>query len=205
MAVPRDIIDSLESVLSVYFSGVRHNLRAAFILCDGLVELTCKAKAESSGWQPVHINFVPLLKLGQVQLDPANVPLGKRCEDNHKVRNKMHHVNAAATVDARRCADAILDAVECINHCYPNANTDFNDVLKIALRVVRLFSSTGNGQHQTDFQNKMSDYMWRTQQNKRNPRMDETIIKPGMRKHWWLVVFDSSSDVETILNEIGAR
>jgi hypothetical protein len=50
----------------------------------------------------------------------------------------------------------------------------------------------------------MNDYTWRNQQNKRNPRTDETIIKPGMRKHWSLVLFDSPSDIEAILNEIGA-
>jgi hypothetical protein len=204
VAAPRDIVDALESVISVYFSGCRHNLRSAFILCDGLIELTCKAKAESSGWHPVQINFTPLLKLAQVALDPATVPLGKRCEDSHKVRNKMHHVNAAATVDARRCADAITDAVACIDHCFPNASNDFADALKIALRVVRLLSSLGNGQHQTDFTNKMNDYRWRTQANDRKPRTDEYIIKPGLRRHWSIVIFDSAPDIETILNEIGA-
>lgn len=114
----------------------------------------------------------------------------------------MHHVNAAATVDARRCADAILDAVECIDHCFPNASAEFSDALKIALRVVRLFSSSGSGRHQTDFMGRMNDYRWRTQN--RSPRTDETIIKPGMRKNWSLVIFDATSDIETILNEIGA-
>src|ERR1700682_2451126 len=99
MAAPRDIVDALECVLSVYFSGVRHNLRAAFILCDGLVELTCKAKAEAGGWTVTQTNFAPLLKLPQVSLDPGSVALGKKCDDSHRVRNKMHHVNAAATVD----------------------------------------------------------------------------------------------------------
>jgi hypothetical protein len=32
MPAPRDIIDSLECVISVYFSDVRHKHRAAFIL-----------------------------------------------------------------------------------------------------------------------------------------------------------------------------
>lgn len=204
MAAPRDIVDALESVISIYFSGCRHNLRAAFILCDGVVELTCKSKAESGGWQPSQINFTPLLKLTQVALDPASVPLGKRCEDSHKVRNKMHHVNAAATVDARRCADAIVDAVACIDHCFSSASADFSDPLKIAMRVVRLLSSSGNGQHQTDFANKMNDYRWRTQSSDRKPRIDEHIIKPGLRKHWSLVIFDSPADIEAILNEIGA-
>jgi hypothetical protein len=43
MAAPRDITDALEGVVSIYFSDVRHKLRAAFILRDELVEMSCKA------------------------------------------------------------------------------------------------------------------------------------------------------------------
>jgi len=38
MSAPRHIVDALESVLTVYFSNCRHKERAAFILCDELVE-----------------------------------------------------------------------------------------------------------------------------------------------------------------------
>ena len=48
----------------------------------------------------------------------------------------------------------------------------------------------------------MNDHRWRTLN--RAPRTDETIIKPGIRRHWSLVVFDSASDIEAILNEFGA-
>lgn len=47
MSTPPEIIDALESVLEIYFSGVRHRERAAFILCDNLVEMTCKTKAKA--------------------------------------------------------------------------------------------------------------------------------------------------------------
>lgn len=43
MTAPRDIVDSLECVLSIYFSGVRHNLRSAFILCDETVEVALRS------------------------------------------------------------------------------------------------------------------------------------------------------------------
>lgn len=46
MSTPPEIIDALESILEIYFSGVRHRERAAFILCDNLVEMTCKTKAK---------------------------------------------------------------------------------------------------------------------------------------------------------------
>lgn len=46
MPAPVAITDALESVLDIYFSGVRHRERAAFILCDNLVEMACKTKAQ---------------------------------------------------------------------------------------------------------------------------------------------------------------
>lgn len=201
MSAPRDIVDSLESVLSIYFSGVRHNLRSAFILCDGLVELTCKGRAESAGWAPQHINFTPLLKLGQVRLDPANGGIGKKCEDSHKVRNKMHHVNAAATVDSQRCADAILDAVDCIEHCFPGSVAAFDDRLKVAIRVVRLYSAAGNGRHRSEFETAMNGHAWRTRDNP--PKKSEVVVSPGIRRNWGLVIFDSTADIEAILNRVG--
>jgi hypothetical protein len=46
MSTPPEIIDALESVLEIYFSGVRHRERAAFILRDNLIEMTCKSNAK---------------------------------------------------------------------------------------------------------------------------------------------------------------
>ena len=46
MEIPQAIADSLESVVEIYFSGVRHRERAAFILCDNLVEMACKSRAK---------------------------------------------------------------------------------------------------------------------------------------------------------------
>lgn len=202
MAAPRDIVDALESVLGVYFSGVRHNLRAAFILCDGLVELTCKGKVESHGIALGEIKFKPLLKHPHVALDPSNGGIGAKCEDHHKLRNKMHHVNAAATVDAQRCADAILDAVDCIEHCFPGAKAALDVKLKVALRVVRLYSALGTGPLRNDFQTEMNNHPWRTRKNP--PRVEQVVVSPGLRTLWGLVIFDSTAVIETILNRIGA-
>lgn len=202
MAAPRDIADSLECVLSVYFSGVRHNLRAAFILCDGLVELTCKAKVETHGVQLNRINFPSLLKHQHVGLDPTSGGVGKKCHDSHLVRNKMHHVNAAATVDTRRCADAILDAVDCIEHCFPGAGAALDDRVLVALRVVKIYSSQGDGTIRGNFEDQMSRYGWRPRPNA--PRVNEIVVSPGRRSNWGLVMLDAYADIETILNRIGA-
>lgn len=57
MTAPRDIVDSIECVLSVYFSGVRHNLRAAFILRDETVEVTLRAKIKQRVHNLGQMNF----------------------------------------------------------------------------------------------------------------------------------------------------
>jgi len=120
MSAPRDIADSLESVISTYFSDVRHKLRAAFILQDELVEMSCKAKARVAHPTLGRITFVPLLKLPAVGLDPTTTALGATLERNHDIRNQLLHGNAAFTVDDQHCADAILDTVQTIEHCFPN-------------------------------------------------------------------------------------
>jgi hypothetical protein len=46
MPAPRHIVDSLECVLTIYFSNCRHKERAAFILCDELAEVTCRERVK---------------------------------------------------------------------------------------------------------------------------------------------------------------
>jgi hypothetical protein len=100
------------------------------------------------------------------------------------------------------CADAIIDGVACIEHCFPGASAAFPDRLRVALRVIRIYSTAGNAAHRPAFQDGMLRYRWRTQQ--RQPRVDETIVQPGMRNYWGLVIMDSIPDIEAILNRIGA-
>jgi len=50
----------------------------------------------------------------------------------------MQHNNPAATVDPRYCADAIIDASEVIEHCFPGTKAALPDRLKVTIRVVRL-------------------------------------------------------------------
>ncbi len=46
MPSPREIIDTFEAIMDVFTSNIRHRERVAFILCDNLVELACKTKAQ---------------------------------------------------------------------------------------------------------------------------------------------------------------
>jgi hypothetical protein len=202
MSAPRDIVDALECVLSVYFSGVRHNLRAAFILCDEAVEVTMRARIKAAVPTLGKMSFPQLCDHAESGLAYRTHALGKKLYATHTTRNNMQHSNAAATVDAQHCADAILDAVECIEHCFPGAKAAFEDKIKVALRVVRVYSAQGTGTHRTQFQDGMSRHPWRTQQ--RQPRVHETIVQPGLRSHWGLVIMAEVAEIETILNRIGA-
>lgn len=160
MAAPRDIVDTLESVVSIHFSDVRHRVRAAFILADELVEMCCKALAVTANPTLGHIKFHDLLAHPAVKLDAKTAVLGMTLLRNHDTRNKMQHVNAAFTVDDQHGADAILDAVAAIDHCFAMASAGFPEPLKIALRVVRLHSSQGNLRLRGDFEDEMRHHRW---------------------------------------------
>ena len=144
MTAPRDIVDALESVVSIFFSDVRHKSRAAFILTDELVEMCCKALAVAANPTLGHIKFHDLLAHPAVRLDSKSITLGTTLRRNHDTRNKMQHVNAAFTVDEQHCADAILDAVMAVEHCFPGTGSSLTDPMRVALRVIRLHSSQGD-------------------------------------------------------------
>jgi hypothetical protein len=118
MPAPRHIVDALESVLSLYFSNCRHKERAAFILSDELVEVTCREKVKLRHQNLGRIGFHGLVTHAEVGLS-VTAGLGKSVYDCHNTRNDMQHNNPAATVDAQHCADAIIDPVEVIEQLPP--------------------------------------------------------------------------------------
>ena len=198
MPAPREIVDALESVLGIYFSDVRHRERAAFILCDELVEMSCKLRArEHNHTFNMRCTFNVAWNAPGVALPPAT--LGASIQASRNTRNNMQHSSAAATVDDQHCADAILDAVQVIDHCWPNASVnDLRGWMKCALRIVRLYSSNGNAQQRVEFEDSMRDGTWRAA--KRQPRINEFVIRPGLRGYWSLVMIQSQSQVESILD-----
>jgi len=202
MAAARHIVDALESVLSLYFSNCRHKERAAFILCDELVEVTCREKIKQSvrnlGW----MQFRNLLSHPAIGLDIRAPGLGKSVFDCHKTRNDMQHNNPAATVDGQHCADAIVDAVDVIEHCFPGAKAALPDKLKVTLRVVRLYSQHGDPHQQREFGDAMQTHPWRG--SRERVRQDEVIVSPGHRANWGLVLPSEYARIEAILNRIGA-
>jgi hypothetical protein len=202
MAAPRHIVDALESVLSLYFSNCRHKERAAFILCDELIEVTCREKVRLRHPNLGRINFHGLLTHQEVGFDVTVPGLGRSIYDCHNTRNDMQHNNPAATVDGQHCADAIIDAVEVIEHCFPGARAALPEKLRVTLRVVRLFSQHGDPRQQTEFGDAMQTNQWRG--NRERARQDEVIVAPGPRANWGLVIPSEYARVEELLDRVGA-
>jgi hypothetical protein len=201
MAAPRDIIDALESVTSLYFSDVRHKQRAAFILTDELVEMCCKALALKANPHLGHIKFHQLLSHPAVQFNVKNESLEKTLLRNHDTRNKMQHVNAAFTVDDQHCADAILDAVAAIEYCFPGTIGILTESMNVSLRVIRLHSSSGNLRLRGQFEDEMRRHRWNG--INRQAKISEPPVPVGIRRHWSLVIPAEYATVEAILNRIG--
>lgn len=201
MTAPRHIVDSLESVLSLYFSNCRHKERAAFILCDELVEVSCRERIKQTVGNLGNMAFRSLLTHATVGFNITVPGLGKSVYDCHKTRNDMQHNNPAATVDGQHCADAIIDAVEIIEHCFPGAKAALPDKLKVTLRVVRLLSRHGDARQQTEFGNAMHSNQWRGIRER--ARQEEVIVAPGARANWGVVIPSEYAQVEALLNHVG--
>lgn len=134
-----------------------------------------------------------------VSLDPND--LGARVQASRNTRNTMQHASAAATVDDRHCADAILDAVDVVVHCWPDALASFPAWVLCGLRAVWLHSSKGDAYKVTDFEVQMHAMAWRI--DGRRPRSNETIIEPGRRPFWHLVMSQNPAQVALLLDALG--
>ncbi len=201
MATPPEIIDALESILEIYFSGVHHRERAAFILCDNLVEMTCKTKAKQHNHRfNMSCNFHNACQANGVTL-PTD--LVNRVKGYRNTRNNMQHGSAAATVSLQHCATAIIDAVKVIDHCWLNTSTTlFSLRLQCALRVVRLYSSDGDIALREPFEGLMQKKRWRTLERE-SVKVNGRQIQPGIRDYWYIAIRMQTSLVEECLNEIG--
>ena len=200
MSTPPEIVDALESILEIYFSGVRHRERAAFILCDNLVEMTCKTKAKQYAHTfNMRCNFHDASTAPGVVLPPD---LKVRVGGYRDTRNNMQHASAAATVDLYHCATSILDVVRVIDHCWLDTSTTlFPGRIKCALRIVWLYSSEGDVSLRESFETKMQKKTWRTQ--KESVNVTGRQIQPGHRDYWYVVIRMQTPYVEECLNDVG--
>ena len=202
---PAEIMDTFESILDVFLSDIRHRERAAFILCDNLVEMACKTKAKQKNYRfDTHCNFHDAWNAPGVRL-PKN-GLGARVHSRRDTRNTMQHASAAVTVDVQSCTDAILDLPKVMTKLWgQGALRNLRPWQQVAIRIVRLYSSTGDASIRQQFEDQMRDEPWRSSAEQRPPRVHEKIIECGLRNHWAIAVKQNPHQVEQILNNLGVE
>lgn len=202
MPAPREIIDGLQSILDVYVSNIRHRERVAFILCDNLVELACKTKAFQRNHRfDRQCSFHAAWNAPGVQLAPNG--LGGRLQSRRDTRNTMQHGNAAVTVSAAHCADAINDVCKVVNNLWANSTERMlRPESRCVLRIVDLYSSNGDGGKQQMFEDAMRRCHWRGIADERQPRINEVIFESGLRANWHNAIHESPELVEQLLDSL---
>jgi len=201
VAAPQEIIALLESVIGVFLSDIRHRERAAFLLCDELIEKACKYRAVDHDRKfETSCGFHAAWNAPGVQLDPDD--LGKRVQARRETRNLMQHESAQATVDVEQCADAILDGLAVIDHCWPNSAADGLRLwASCATRILNLYSSSGDLAQRDEFEHEMRMKAWGFTSHA-NLKENETVIRPGERAFWHWAVTRSPEGVEEVLNDL---
>ena len=200
-------MDAFESILDVFLSDIRHRERAAYILCDNLVEMACKTKhtqyCRRNQTSPnTRCQFHQALQLPGCRVSQQ---MRDRFQRRRDTRNLMQHQNAAVVVDLHASADAILDIPEILNRLWGrNAMENLRPWQNVAIRIARLYSSSGDQSIRGQFENSMRNERWRGNAEERNPRVNETIIECGVRSHWDIAVKQKPHQVEQLLNNIDA-
>lgn len=143
MHAPNEVLDLLESVLGIFFYDIRYKERSVFILCDNLVELSCKTKIKQ-------INYKEDVKKMSLYSALREVQIGKKLRDRllirRDIRSDMQHQLAGITIDKQQCADAIIDLVSLINDRKLWGKYAFDpapDWVFCGLRIVKLYSRIG--------------------------------------------------------------
>lgn len=228
MKTPAEIIDFLESLLGIYFYDIRHKHRSVFILCDTLVELSCKIKVveRDENINTKSFNF-------NQSLIEAKVPLKLRRKllSSHKLRNEMQHKSSILTIDEQKCADSIMDFVELLRKLWGKYCMDYTpDWVNCSLRIIKLHSSQGNIKKRKELkENIHNDVDWnsvepkvdqRVFQPSEDPRVynflgsegaapgrqeirkNEVIIKIGSEEHWSFILRHYTEKIERVLDAL---
>lgn len=202
-AAPPEIVDGLEAILDIFLSDIRHRERAAYVLCDNLVEMACKMKHTQYARRhnlPVigRCDFHEAMVLRGVRLSQE---LRDRLQSRRDTRNLMQHQSASAAVDTQTCADAICDIQEVLPKLWgQNALDNLRDWHHVALRIVRLYSCNGDSGMRQQFEDAMRGESWRGDAERRQPRVNETIIEAGLRSFWGVLVKQAPAQVEQVIN-----
>lgn len=188
-------------MVDIFFSGVRHRERAAFVLCDNLVEMACKMRARQHDHTfNLRCNFHDAINAPGVSL-PSQLKI--RVQDYRTTRNNMQHASAAATVDLQYCATAVQDVVRVIDRCWTNTSSrHLPPWMQCALRIIRLYSSEGDANQRARFEERMRGRNWRGSRRE-SVKSNAMQIQPGLRDYWRLAIRMRTTDVEDCLNELG--
>lgn len=199
---PTEIVDALESVLDIFLSDIRHRERAAFVLCDNLIEMACKTKhtqhcRRSASQANTRCNFHQAMRLSGVRMSQE---LRERLQQRRDMRNLMQHQSASAAVDTQTCADAVKDIPEVLIKLWgQSALGNLREWQRVAIEIVKLYSSDGDARKRQEFEDAMRRERWRTGADERQPRVNEAILEPGRRGFWGYLIKQVPNQVEQIL------
>lgn len=143
MHAPNEVLDLLESILGIFFYDIRYKERSVYILCDNLVELSCKTKIKQ-------INYKEDVKKMSFYSALKEVQIGEKLRDRllirREIRSDMQHQLAGITIDKQQYADAIMDLVALLNHRNLWGKYAFDPApvwVFCGLRIVKLYSRFG--------------------------------------------------------------
>jgi len=225
MQAPMELLDSFESILSIFFYDIRQKERSVFILVDNLVEVSCKSRLRERNKHFEHnIGLEETLKISGIGGE-----LKKRLLRRRKERNSMQHDLVAITVSSEHCADSILDLCELVKKLWTKYALDVaNDWVICALRIVKLYSRSGDESKRINLENYLEKYKWNsvieneeftflpalekmklefesytgTPIGRTKPNDNEIIISIGSQKHWTLLLKRFYKDVIICLDEM---
>ena len=225
MQAPMELLDSFESILSIFFYDIRQKERSVFILVDNLVEVSCKARLrERNKHFNRNIGLEEILKISSIGGE-----LKKRILRRRKERNSMQHDLVAITVSREHCADSILDLCELVKKLWGKYALDSaHDWIICSLRIVNLYSRSGDLDKRINLENYLGKYKWNsviegeeftflpalekmklefesytgTPIGRVKPNDNEIIISIGSPKHWTLLLKRFYKDVIICLDDM---
>lgn len=206
MHAPKEIIDFLESILGIYLSDIRHKERSAFILCDNLIEISCKKRIkERIPKDNTERNFPNSISDAKIRGE-----LKKDLLYRHQIRNDMQHAKLGMTVDNQYCAYAIIGVVKVLKKLWGKyAMDNVSGWLPCALRIVELYSNSSHQSKVKMFEDKLlrntdwnKDSMEDNSIGRRLPNKNEIIIEVGAKNYWPLLVRERTDQVNQCLDEI---
>lgn len=226
MQAPMEIIDYLESIVSIFFYDISHKERSVFILVDNLVEVSCKTRLRERDKQfGRDKDLKAILSLSGIGGELKRRLLGRR-----KDRNSMQHELVAITVTHEHCADSIIDLCKIIKRLWGKYAFDTMDEwLFNALRIIKLYSRSGNKNKRINLELYLEKNKWNTivendditfqpalekmgeelksytgvPYGRFKPKDNEIVISIGSAKHWTLLLKRFPREIKICLDDFG--